>query len=143
VVSCRVIGSVYRALKKVRELFKQGQQAIDWLNRVINESILGATLIRLLNSQEVEYQKFVSANAEAKNVGLSILSIMSALIPAITLAANGATVVILLWRPLRDRREDDPGDFGLNTYLALLIFPIILLGFMSASWRKPAPPTCG
>ena len=123
----------YLALKKVRELFKKGQEAIDWLNRVINESILGATLIRLLNSQEVEYQKFVSANAEAKNVGLSILSVMSALIPAITLAANGATVVILLMggRFVIAGRMT-LGDFSaFNTYLALLIFPIILLGFMS------------
>ena len=123
----------YLALKKVRELFKKGQEAIDWLNRVINESILGATLIRLLNSQQVEYQKFISANAEAKNVGLSILSVMSALIPTITLAANAATVVILLMggRFVIAGRMT-LGDFSaFNTYLALLIFPIILLGFMS------------
>ncbi len=149
----------YLALKKVRELFKKGQEAIDWLNRVINESILGATLIRLLNSQGVEYQKFVSANAEAKNVGLSILSIMSALIPAITLAANGATVVILLMggRFVIAGRMT-LGDFSaFNTYLALLIFPIILLGFMStvmaqagASYMRlsavlaaPPPPKAG
>jgi ATP-binding cassette subfamily B protein len=121
------------ALKKVRELFKKGQEAIDWLNRVINESILGATLIRLLNSQQVEYRKFVSANAEAKNVGLDILAIMSALIPTITLAANGATAIILLMggRFVIAGRMS-LGDFSaFNTYLALLIFPIILLGFMS------------
>jgi ATP-binding cassette subfamily B protein len=123
----------YLALKKVRELFKKGQEAIDWLNRVINESILGATLIRLLNSQQVEYQKFVSANAEAKNVGLSILSIMSALIPTITLAANSATVVILFFGGrFVIAGKMSLGDFSaFNTYLALLIFPIILLGFMS------------
>jgi ATP-binding cassette subfamily B protein len=149
----------YLALKKVRELFKKGQEAIDWLNRVINESILGATLIRLLNSQEVEYQKFVSANAEAKNIGLSILSIMSALIPTITLAANGATVIILLMggRFVIAGRMT-LGDFSaFNTYLALLIFPIILLGFMStvmaqagASYMRlsavlaaPPPPKAG
>jgi ATP-binding cassette subfamily B protein len=123
----------YLALKRVRELFKKGQEAIDWLNRVINESILGATLIRLLNSQQVEYQKFVSANAESKNIGLSILGIMSALIPTITLAANAATVVILLFggRFVIAGRMS-LGDFSaFNTYLALLIFPIILLGFMS------------
>jgi len=126
---------------------------------VINESILGATLIRLLNSQQVEYQKFVSANAEAKNVGLSILGIMSALIPTITLAANAATVVILL---LGGRfviaGRMTLGDFSaFNTYLALLIFPIILLGFMStvmaqagASYMRlsavltaPPPPQAG
>jgi ATP-binding cassette, subfamily B, bacterial len=149
----------YLALKKVRELFKKGQEAIDWLNRVINESILGATLIRLLNSQEEEYRKFVSANAEAKNVGLSILSIMSALIPTITLAANAATVVILLMggRFVIAGRMT-LGDFSaFNTYLALLIFPIILLGFMSnvmaqagASYMRlsavlmaPPPPKAG
>jgi ATP-binding cassette subfamily B protein len=154
------IGIVFfLALKKVRELFKKGQEAIDWLNRVINESILGATLIRLLNSQEVEYQKFVSANAEAKNVGLNILSIMSALIPTITLAANAATVVILLagGRFVIAGRMT-LGDFSaFNTYLALLIFPIILLGFMSnvmaqagASYMRlsavlmaPPPPKAG
>jgi ATP-binding cassette subfamily B protein len=123
----------YLALKKVRELFKKGQEAIDWLNRVINESILGATLIRLLNSQQTEYEKFVSANAEAKSVGLSILGVMSALIPTITLAANAATVIILLigGRFVIAGRMT-LGDFSaFNTYLALLIFPIILLGFMS------------
>ena len=123
----------YLALKKVRELFKKGQEAIDWLNRVINESILGATLIRLLNSQQMEYQKFVSANAEAKNVGLNILAVMSALIPTITLAANAATVMILLvgGRFVIAGRMS-LGDFSaFNTYLALLIFPIIMLGFMS------------
>ena len=145
--------------QEVRELFKKGQEAIDWLNRVINESILGATLIRLLNSQQVEYQKFVSANAEAKNVGLSILGIMSALIPTITLAANAATVIILLMggRFVIAGRMT-LGDFSaFNTYLALLIFPIILLGFMSnimaqagASYMRlsavlmaPPPPKAG
>jgi ATP-binding cassette, subfamily B, bacterial len=149
----------YFALKKVRELFKKGQEAIDWLNRVINESILGATLIRLLNSQQSEYQKFVSANAEAKNVGLSILSVMSALIPTITLAANAATVVILLaGGRFVIAGKMTLGDFSaFNTYLALLIFPIILLGFMSnimaqagASYMRlsavlnaPEPPKAG
>jgi ATP-binding cassette subfamily B protein len=81
----------------------------------------------------VEYRKFVSANAEAKNVGLSILGIMSALIPTITLAANAATVIIL-WVGGRFviAGRMTLGDFSaFNTYLALLIFPIILLGFMS------------
>ena len=40
-------GTFFFALRKVRVLFKRGQEAIDWLNRVINESILGATLIRM------------------------------------------------------------------------------------------------
>ncbi|MGH9646910.1 MAG: ABC transporter ATP-binding protein [Bryobacteraceae bacterium] len=126
-------GTFYFALKKVRVLFRKGQEAIDWLNRVINESILGATLIRILNSEDLEYRKFKLANTEAKEVGLNILRIMSGMIPAITLAVNLATIIILL---LGGRfviaGSMSLGDFtAFNTYLAILIFPIILLGFMS------------
>ena len=126
-------GTFFFAIRKVRVLFKRGQEAIDWLNRVINESILGATLIRILNSQRFEAQKFSAANTESRDIGLAILRIMSAMIPAITLAVNLATIIILL---LGGRfvilGSMTLGDFtAFNTYLALLIFPIILLGFMS------------
>ena len=126
-------GTFYFALKKVRVLFRKGQEAIDWLNRVINESILGAMLVRILNSQDLEYRKFNSANTEAKDIGLAILGVMSGMIPAITLAVNLAMVIILL---LGGRfviaGNMTLGDFAaFNTYLAILIFPIILLGFMS------------
>lgn len=126
-------GTFFFALRKVRVLFKRGQEAIDWLNRVINESILGAMLIRILNSQRFEAEKFAAANAESRDIGLAILRIMSAMIPAITLAVNLATIIILL---LGGRLVIfggmTLGDFtAFNSYLALLIFPIIMLGFMS------------
>jgi ATP-binding cassette subfamily B protein len=126
-------GTFYFALKKVRVLFRKGQEAIDWLNRVINESILGATLIRILNSEDLEYRKFKLANTEAKEVGLNILRIMSGMIPAITLAVNLATIIILLLGGhFVIAGSMSLGDFtAFNTYLAILIFPIILLGFMS------------
>ena len=120
-------------LRKVRTLFKRGQEAIDWLNRVINESILGASLIRLLNTQQIEYQKFMQANSEARDIGLSILRLFASLIPAITLATNTATVVILaLGGHFVIAGSMSLGDFtAFNQYLAILIFPIILIGFMS------------
>ena len=126
-------GTFFFALRKVRVLFRRGQEAIDWLNRVINESILGATLVRILNSQQVEAEKFTAANTESRDIGLAILRIMSAMIPAITLAVNLATIIILV---LGGRfviyGGMSLGEFtAFNSYLAILIFPIILLGFMS------------
>src|SRR3954464_1499340 len=51
-----IIGVTFNVvLGRVRKLFIEGQQAIDRLNKVINESILGAALIRLVNSQQQEY----------------------------------------------------------------------------------------
>jgi ATP-binding cassette subfamily B protein len=119
-------------LRKVRSLFKKAQEAIDWLNRVINESILGAALIRLLNTQQMECQKFLQANAEARDIGLSILRLFASLIPSITLATNIATVIILLLGGhYVIAGSMSLGDFtAFNSYLAILIFPIILIGFM-------------
>jgi ATP-binding cassette subfamily B protein len=119
-------------LRKVRSLFKKAQEAIDWLNRVINESILGAALIRLLNTQQMECQKFLLANAEARDIGLSILRLFASLIPSITLATNIATVIILLLGGhYVIAGSMSLGDFtAFNSYLAILIFPIILIGFM-------------
>ncbi len=58
--SCRSSASPFKmVLGRVRKLFIKTQQAIDRLNKVINESILGAALIRLLNSQHYEYDKFL------------------------------------------------------------------------------------
>jgi ATP-binding cassette subfamily B protein len=121
------------ALRKVRKLFKRSQEAIDWLNRVINESILGSALIRLLNTQHVEYQKFLAANTEAKDIGLSILRLFAGLIPAITCAMNLATVIILLLGGhFVIAGSMSLGDFtAFNSYLAILIYPIMLIGFMS------------
>ena len=126
-------GTFFFAIRKVRVLFKRGQEAIDWLNRVINESILGATLIRILNSQRFEAEKFSAANTESRDIGLAILRIMSAMIPAITLAVNLATIIILLLggRFVILGSMTLGGFTAFNSYLALLIFPIILLGFMS------------
>ncbi len=114
-------GTFFFALRKVRVLFKRGQEAIDWLNRVINESILGATLIRILNSQRFEAEKFTAANTESRDIGLAILRIMSAMIPAITLAVNLATIIILLLGGrLVILGSMTLGDFtAFNSYLAL------------------------
>lgn len=118
---------------KVRSLFMESQGAIDKLNRVINESILGSALIRILNAQQIEGDKFLEANAKARDIGLSILRLFSALIPVITLAMNIAVVTILaLGGHFVIAGSMSLGDFtAFNTYLGLLVFPIMMIGFMS------------
>jgi ATP-binding cassette subfamily B protein len=120
-------------LRKVRPLFKKAQEAVDWLNRVINESILGAALIRLLNTHQLEYAKFLAANTEAKDLGLETLRLFAGMIPVITFATNLATVtILLLGGHFVVAGSMSLGDFtAFNSYLFILIFPIILIGFMS------------
>ena len=129
-----LIGGVFSiTLMKVRVLFVKSQEIIDWLNKVINENILGAALIRVLNAQTDEYKKFVEANTSAMQTGFRILSLFAGLIPLITFVANLATLAILLMGGhFVIDGSMSLGDFAAFTsYLAILIFPIIVLGMMS------------
>lgn len=124
---------IFLVLKKVRKLFIKSQEAIDWLNKVISESILGAALIRLLNSQNFEYGKFLAANTEAKKISLKILGLFASLVPVITFFTNLATLaIILLGGRFVIAGSMSLGNFtAFNSYLAILIFPILIIGFMS------------
>ncbi|MGH7237347.1 MAG: ABC transporter ATP-binding protein, partial [Candidatus Saccharimonadales bacterium] len=129
-----VIGiTFFYVLKKVRALFLKSRGVIDWLNKVINESILGSALIRVINSQQLEFDKFMKANAEARDIGLAILRLFAGLIPVITFTANLAMLSILaLGGHFIINHTMSLGQFAsFNLYLAQLIFPIILIGFMS------------
>jgi len=126
-------GAFFIVLRKVRRLFLRSQEAIDWLNRVISESILGSALIRLLNSQKYEDKKFLAANTEAKEIGFGILRLFSSLIPVITFLTNIATlIIVLLGGHFVITGAMTLGNFtAFNSYLAILVFPIIILGFVS------------
>ena len=129
-----IIGvTFFFVLKNVRKLFIKSREVMDWLNKVINESIMGAALIRVVNSQQSEYEKFLDANKKALGFGLSILRLFAALIPVITFTASMAGLAILaIGGRFVINGSMTLGNFAaFNSYLSLLIFPIILIGFMS------------
>jgi ATP-binding cassette, subfamily B, bacterial len=126
-------GAFFFVLKKVRVLFKKGREVIDSLNRIINESIMGSALIRVLNSQQPESMKFLETNLVSRNLGLSILKLFATLIPVIMFVSNMAVVTILaLGGHFVVAGTMSLGNFAaFNSYLLLLIFPILMIGFMS------------
>lgn len=152
-------GTFFMVLGRVRPLFLKTQGIIDRLNKVINESILGAALIRVLNSQQYEYEKFLEVNTEAKNNGLNIVGFFAALIPIISFVANLAVVVVLYagGRAVIFGHMSIGNFTAFNSYIAILIFPILVIGFMSnviaranASYQRlygvlhaPLPPEPG
>lgn len=119
---------------KVGRLFKKSQEIQDRLNKIITESITGAALVRVVHAQGIELLKFTQTNTDAKETGFRILALFAFMIPAITFFANIAQLVILaLGGHLAISGSLSLGDFSaFNAYLALLIFPIIIIGFMSS-----------
>lgn len=128
-----IAGTFYVVLGRVRKLFRAAQGAIDKLNKVINESILGASLVRLLNSQAQEYGKFLDANDAARGISMQILKLFASMIPVITFLTNVATLTILtLGGHFVINGSMTLGQFtAFNSYLSILIFPILIIGFMS------------
>jgi ATP-binding cassette subfamily B protein len=126
-------GTFFYVLKKVRVLFIQSREVIDWLNKIINESILGAALIRVINSQNLESMKFLEANSKARDFGLTILKMFAGLIPVISFTANLSLLTILaLGGHYVINGTMTLGEFSaFNSYLIMLIFPILVIGFMS------------
>ena len=118
---------------KIRHYFKKAQAVIDRLNKTINESIVASSLIRILNSQSAESQKFLAVNSDSRDIGLSILKLFSSLLPLISIIANFSLVVILLV----GGRYIVAGTFTIGgltaflSYVSMLIFPIIVMGFIS------------
>lgn len=130
-----VIGiTFFTIIKKVRVLFKKSSEIIDWLNKVINENIIGAALIRVLNLEDEELSKFLKASNDSKNLGIKILSYFAVLIPTIVFVSSLATLTILvLGGHFVIQGSMTLGDFSaFNGYLSILIFPILLIGFMSS-----------
>lgn len=123
----------YSNMKKVRVLFKKAGEIIDRLNKVINENIVGSTLIRVLNSQKYEFEKFLGLSTEAKENGIKILSNFALFIPSVVFISNIATLTIFVlggYFVIEDKMS--LGDFSaFNSYLSILFFPILLIGFMT------------
>jgi len=126
-------GTFFIIFRMVRALFRKSREVIDWLNKVINESIVGAALIRVLHSEDFEYVKFSAANAEARTIGLGILRLFSLMIPVVTFVSSmGTLAVMTLGGYYVTEGSMTIGSFAaFNSYIMILIFPIFVIGFMS------------
>lgn len=120
--------------KKIRALFKEAQESIDRLNKIISESIIGAALIRIVYAQAEEYIKFLKANEQAKSISFSILRMFASLIPIISFFTNIAVLLIVsIGGYFIINGSMTLGELAaFQSYLAILIFPILILGFISS-----------
>lgn len=118
---------------RITKYFKLAQENLSKINKVINESVLGSMLIRVLNSQSLEQAKFEKVNQTSKEIGYKIIDSFSALIPIVNLVSNLA-VLIIIWfgGNLVVNGELSLGQFSaFISYFNLLITPIFILGFIS------------
>ena len=127
--------SFFVVMGRVRKLFGQIQGIVDVMNRVLTESIVGAALIRLVHTEARETVRFTEAAENSRAISMKILGQFASMIPMITFLTNVATLIILsLGGYLVIAHGMTIGQLSaFLSYLTILIFPIIIIGFTSMS----------
>lgn len=120
---------------RLEKYFAQAQEVIDKLNRVINETIVGSALVRVLNGHKFEDAKFLVSNNEARDIGTKIVNGFAGLIPIINVVVNVSFLVVLGYGGIQVIEGGlSAGDFSaFFSYIFIFIFPIVMLGFIAGS----------
>lgn len=134
-----VLGFAFGAIfSSIGKYFVQAQSVIDKLNRVINESIVGSALIRVLNARKFETQKFQVVNTEAQEIGIKIVTGFASLIPIINVVVSASFLIVLGYGGVQVIDATlSAGDFAaFFSYIFIFISPIILIGFLASEVQR-------
>ena len=124
-----------RFVGRIRPLFREVQQTLGRLNTVLQEDLLGVRVIRAFAREDYETARYTSVNEELLEKNLTTVRVFSNNFPFVFLFANLGTLAIIWfggWQVIGDRLS--VGDLvAFNTLLGFMLFPILTIGFLSAS----------
>ena len=124
-----------RFVGRIRPLFREVQQTLGRLNTVLQEDLLGMRVIRAFAREDYETARYTSVNEELLQKNLTTVRVFSNNFPFVFLFANVGTLAIIWfggWQVIGGRLSI--GDLvAFNTLLGFMLFPILTIGFLSAS----------
>ncbi|MDQ3251316.1 MAG: ABC transporter ATP-binding protein [Rubrobacter sp.] len=124
-----------RFVGRIRPLFREVQQTLGQLNTVLQEDLLGVRVIRAFAREDYETTRYTSVNDELLDKNLTTVRVFSNNFPFVFLFANFGTLAIIWfggWQVIGGRLSI--GELiAFNTLLGFMLFPILTIGFLSAS----------
>ena len=90
-----LIGLIVTIFSLVLPKFRLIQTLIDRLNLVSRENLAGMMVVRAFNTQAFEENRFDAANRELTDTNLFVGRAMAAMMPAMMLIMNGATLLVI------------------------------------------------
>ena len=124
-----------RFVGRIRPLFREVQQTLGRLNTVLQEDLLGVRVIRAFAREDYETARYTAVNEELLQKNLTAVRVFSNNFPFVFLFANLGTLAIIWfggWQIIGGRLSI--GDLvAFNTLLGFMLFPILTIGFLSAS----------
>ncbi|MBZ4319173.1 ABC transporter ATP-binding protein [Streptomyces huiliensis] len=127
-----VLGVVVTLIvRRLRPVFKDVQERIDTVNRVLREQIAGIRVIRAFVRDRHERERFQEANTALMDVSLRSGRLAAVMFPAVMLIVNVASVAVLWFGGHRI----DGGDMEIGALTAFLSYLMqILMAIMMATF---------
>jgi ATP-binding cassette, subfamily B, multidrug efflux pump len=130
-----IVVLLVRFVGRIRPLFREVQQTLGRLNTVLQEDLQGVRVIRAFAREDYETARYASVNEELLQKNLTTVRVFSNNFPFVFLFANLGTLAIIWfggWQVIGGRLSI--GDLvAFNTLLGFMLFPILTIGFLSAS----------
>ena len=113
-------------------LFREMQQRIDGVNRILREQISGIRVVRAFVREPLEEQRFAAANDELTATGLRAGRLMMSMFPTVMLVLNLSSVAVLWFGAQRiSHGQTQIGDLtAFLSYLAQILMSVMMATFM-------------
>ncbi len=113
-------------------LFREYQERLDAVNRVLREQLTGVRVIRAFVRERIEAGRFLVANTDIMVVGRNVGSLFVILFPAVMLILNVTTAGVIWFGAFRiDQGTMEVGTImAFMQYIAQVLFGIVMATFM-------------
>ncbi len=126
--------------KVIHSLYESIQASLASLSAKAQENLTGVRVIRAYRQEEAEQESFGELNREYVGRNIKMIRTWSLFFPALT-GLIGITFLLILWQGGRlvINREISLGALiAFNSYLGLLVWPMIALGWVTNIFQRGA-----
>jgi ATP-binding cassette subfamily B protein len=119
-------------IRRMRPLFRQMQERLDGINRVLREQITGVRVIRAFVRDPQERERFDRASTELFDVSLGAGKLMALMFPSVLLVLNLSTTAVVWFggHLVADGTMQVGALTAFITYLAQILTAVMMATFM-------------
>ncbi|WP_028265477.1 ABC transporter ATP-binding protein [Arthrobacter sp. MA-N2] len=118
-------------------LFRKMQVRLDTVNRVLREQLAGIRVVRAFVREDMETERFASANQDVTEMALRAGRLMALMFPVVMLVLNVSSVAVIWFGSFRI----DDGSMQVGTLIAFLSYLMqILMSVMMATFMAVMIP---
>ncbi|MQY82161.1 ATP-binding cassette domain-containing protein, partial [archaeon] len=124
---------VFFFIRKVRPLFTQVQERLDYLNQVLQENLSGIRVVKSFVRSDYENSRFEKANSELYGTSLKMNQYTSIFFPIVMALMNLGTVAIIYYGGLQvSVGTTSVGQImAFTNYLFSTMFPVLMISMMA------------